>query len=123
MILWLKEQADLYNTWTVAQINVIPTGVQGVAIVSGILATSLCMIYPIWAVIIPVATVLTTANVLLLVWEIPVGLHCKSQSIGALGSFHRAVADMVLSCCILHARPDILRHTNSLPVGEPHNEG
>lgn len=77
MILWLKHEADLNGTWTIEQINIIPTGVQGVSIVFGILATSLVMIYPMWAVMSVVATVLLFANVCLLVWDIPVGLHCK----------------------------------------------
>ncbi|KAF7547511.1 hypothetical protein G7Z17_g7674 [Cylindrodendrum hubeiense] len=75
MILWLKHEADLNGTWTVAQINVIPTGVQAIAIVSGVLATSLVMVYPIWVVVSFVASILLFANVCLLVWDIPVGLH------------------------------------------------
>ncbi|KAJ3958502.1 hypothetical protein N0V92_004920 [Colletotrichum tropicale] len=50
MALWLKHEADLNGTWTVAQINTIPTGVQAIAIVAGVFATSLCMIYPICCV-------------------------------------------------------------------------
>lgn len=77
MALWLKHEATVNGTYTVAQINVIPTGVQAIAIVSGILATSLCMIYPIWCVMCFVAGVLFFANVCLLIWDIPTGLHCK----------------------------------------------
>lgn len=79
MALWLKHEADLNGTWTVAQINTIPTGVQAIAIVAGVLATSLCMIYPIWCVMCVVAAVLFFANLCLLIWDIPIGLHCESQ--------------------------------------------
>ncbi|KAH8588605.1 vitamin H transporter [Bisporella sp. PMI_857] len=75
MALWLKYEASLHGTYTVAQINVYPTGVQAVAVVTGILATSLCMIYPLWAIFSVVAGVLLFCNVVLLIWDIPLGLH------------------------------------------------
>jgi len=77
MSLWLKDEAAEHGTYTVEQINLIPTGVQGVAIVTGVLATSLVMIYPMWIVFSVVTSLLLFANVCLLVWEIPLGLHCK----------------------------------------------
>lgn len=77
MALWLKHEATLHGTYTVAEINVIPTGVQAISIVAGVVATSLCMIYPIWAVMCVVAGILFFANVCLLIWDIPTGLHCK----------------------------------------------
>jgi hypothetical protein len=80
MILWLKQEADLNGTWTVSQINQIPTGVQAVSIFAGILATSLVMVYPFWAVMSVVASVLLFGNVCLLVWDIPVGLKCICPS-------------------------------------------
>ena len=79
MAIWLKAEAKAHGTYTVAQINLIPTGVQGVAIVTGILATSLVMIYPMWIVFSVVTFVLLFANICLLVWEIPLGLHCKQN--------------------------------------------
>ncbi|KAK2753412.1 hypothetical protein FQN55_003541 [Onygenales sp. PD_40] len=75
MALWLKDEAKLHGTYTVPQINTIPTGVQGVSIVVGVLATSLCMIYPIWAVFSVATGILLFSNVCLLIWDIPVGLH------------------------------------------------
>ncbi|KAM0807021.1 putative Major facilitator superfamily (MFS) profile domain-containing protein [Seiridium cardinale] len=75
MGLWLKYEADTHGTYTVSQINIYPTGVQAVAIVTGILSTSLCMIYPLWAIFTVVSTFLLFANVCLLVWDIPLGLH------------------------------------------------
>jgi hypothetical protein len=75
MHLWLKDQKDKFGTYTVEQINIYPTGVQGVAIVTGILATNLCMVYPLWAVFSVVAGCLLFANVCLLIWNIPIGLH------------------------------------------------
>ena len=51
-------------------------GKQGVAIVSAILATGLCMIYPLWAVFGVVTGILLFSNICLLVWDIPLGLHC-----------------------------------------------
>ncbi|KAJ0335777.1 hypothetical protein COL922a_008791 [Colletotrichum nupharicola] len=80
MALWLKHEADLNGTWTVAQINTIPTGVQAIAIVAGVLATSLCMIYPIWCVMCVVAAVLFFANLCLLIWDIPLGLHYDNEA-------------------------------------------
>ena len=77
MALWLKHEAELNGTYTIQEINLIPTGVQGVAIVTGILVTSLVMIYPMWIVFSCVAFMLLFANVCLLVWDIPTGLHCK----------------------------------------------
>ena len=77
MAIWLKYEADKNGTYTIEEINLIPTGVQGVAIVTGILATSLVMIYPIWIVFTVVSLILLFSNVCLLVWEIPLGLHCK----------------------------------------------
>ncbi|PIG83917.1 vitamin H transporter [Aspergillus arachidicola] len=75
MALWLKYEAEQHGTYTVPQINTIPTGVQGVAIVTGILSTSLCMVYPIWTTFTAASAVLLFCNVVLLVWDIPVGLH------------------------------------------------
>lgn len=76
MALWLKHRADdASGTYTVEQINVIPTGVQAPAIVSGILAANLCMVYPLWAVLSAVVGVLLFSNVCLLVWDVPLGLH------------------------------------------------
>ncbi|KAF2445462.1 MFS general substrate transporter [Karstenula rhodostoma CBS 690.94] len=75
MAIWLKHEADMHGTYTIEQINLIPTGVQGVAIVTGVLATSLVMIYPMWIVFTVVSTILLFANVCLLIWEIPLGLH------------------------------------------------
>jgi len=66
------------GTYSIEEINLIPTGVQGVAIVTGILVTSLVMIYPMWAVFSVVTSLLLFANVCLRIWHIPLGLHCKS---------------------------------------------
>lgn len=78
MILWLKDQADRFDMWSVEEINMIPTGVQCVSIVFGILATSSVMVYPFWAVMSVVAGILVFANACLLAWDIPTGLKCKS---------------------------------------------
>ncbi|KAJ5455840.1 uncharacterized protein N7458_004104 [Penicillium daleae] len=75
MALWLKYEAEQHGTYTIPQINTIPTGVQGVAILTGILSTSLCMVYPIWTTFTAASAVLLFCNVVLLVWDIPVGLH------------------------------------------------
>jgi len=51
MALWLKyEAANGGHKWTVPQINTIPTAVSAVSVVVTILATSLCMVYPLWTV-------------------------------------------------------------------------
>lgn len=75
MTLWLKDLAEKYGTYSVPQINTIPTGAQGVSIVTTILATSLCMVYPTWAIFSVVMTVFMFANICLMVWNIPTVLH------------------------------------------------
>ncbi|KAH7114272.1 major facilitator superfamily domain-containing protein [Dendryphion nanum] len=71
MALWLKAS----KTYSITQINTIPTGAQGVSVITALLATSLCMVYPLWSIFTIVQTIYMTANVLLLVWVIPKGLH------------------------------------------------
>lgn len=77
MALWLKDQATKHGTYTVPQINTIPTGAQGVSVVTAVLATSLCMVYPTWAVFTAVQCLFLFANILLMVWYIPDGLKCR----------------------------------------------
>jgi len=76
MGLWLKDQASKFGTYSVPQINTIPTGAQGVSVVAAVLATSLCMVYPTWIVFTCVEAIFLFANICLLVWYIPTGLHC-----------------------------------------------
>jgi hypothetical protein len=78
MALWLKDLANRYGTYSVPQINTIPTGAQGVSVIAALLATSLCMIYPLWAIFTIIQVIFLFANICLLVWFIPTGLHCKS---------------------------------------------
>ncbi|KAF2994396.1 hypothetical protein E8E13_002774 [Curvularia kusanoi] len=76
MALWLKDQAAKFpGSYTIPQINTIPTGAQGVSVVAALLATSLCMIYPLWSIFSIVQSIYLIANILLLVWVIPKGLH------------------------------------------------
>lgn len=75
MTLWLKAEG-----YSVEQINVYSSGVQAVAIVIGIVATNLVMVYPIWAIFCVIAGTLLFCNISLLVWDIPLGLHCESHS-------------------------------------------
>lgn len=110
MTLWLK--AEKYS---VEQINVYSTGVQGTAIGIGILATQLVMIYPVWIIFSIISGILLFCNVSLLVWNIPLGLHCKC-------SFTSAGDDKMLtyvsnSYRLLPARLHICRHAHPLPVG------
>ncbi len=72
MTLWL--QAEGYS---VEKINYYSTGVQGTAIAIGIVATNLCMIYPIWVIFSIISCTLLFCNICLLIWNIPLGLHCK----------------------------------------------
>lgn len=44
--IWLKDLANRYGTYTIPQVNTIPTGAQGVSVVGTIIATNLCMVYP-----------------------------------------------------------------------------
>ncbi|KAM0334981.1 hypothetical protein ACHAQA_000015 [Verticillium albo-atrum] len=71
MAIWLKDLADTYGTYTVPQINTIPTGAQGVSVVGTILATSLCMVYPTWIIFNIVMSMVMFANVCMMVWFIP----------------------------------------------------
>jgi hypothetical protein len=81
MALWLKdESAKGHHHWTIPQINTIPTGAQGVSVVVTILATSLCMVYPLWAVFTGIQAVTMFAIIVLLVWNVPMGLHCRFNS-------------------------------------------
>lgn len=78
MALWLKDLTSKYGTYTVPQINTIPTGAQGVSIVAAILATSLCMVYPTWIIFLIVESIFLFADICNIVWDIPVGLHFTS---------------------------------------------
>ena len=80
MGLWLKDEAAKHGTYTVPQINTIPTGASGVSVVATILATSLCMVYPTWIIFCIVQAICLFANICLMVWDIPTSLHCKSQN-------------------------------------------
>lgn len=78
MAIWLKSLAAKYpGAYTVPQINTIPTGAQGVSVFAALLATSLCMVYPLWSIFSIVQTIYIVANISLLVWNIPKGYHCK----------------------------------------------
>jgi len=77
MGLWLKAENKLGAHWTVPQINTIPTGVSAVSIVSTLLLTSLCMLYPLWIIMSINQAILLFACLCLLIWNIPVALKCK----------------------------------------------
>jgi hypothetical protein len=79
MSLWLKAQAKAGHHYSVAQINTIPTGVSAVSIVSAFVATSLCMVYPLWAIFSINQFVTAFAVIVLIVWNVPVELHCESR--------------------------------------------
>lgn len=76
MALWLKDLAAKHpGAYTIPQINTIPTGAQGVSVFAALLATSLCMIYPLWSIFSIVQAIYMFANIILLVWVVPKGLH------------------------------------------------
>ncbi|KAK0118396.1 hypothetical protein ONS95_012685 [Cadophora gregata] len=76
MALWLKyEAAHGGHPWTIPQINTIPTAVSAVSVVVTILATSLCMVYPLWTVMTVVQGCTLFSIVVLLVWNVPIGIH------------------------------------------------
>lgn len=78
MAIWLKDVAAKFpGAYTVPQINTIPTGAQGVSVFAALLATSLCMVYPLWSIFSIVQTIYIVANISLLIWNIPKGYHCK----------------------------------------------
>jgi hypothetical protein len=79
MAIWLKDLAAKFpGAYTVPQINTIPTGAQGVSVFTALLATSLCMVYPLWSVFSIVQLIYIIANISLLIWNIPKGYHCKT---------------------------------------------
>ena len=80
MGLWLKDENSAGAHWTVPQINTIPTGVSAVSIVSTLLLTSLCMLYPLWIIMSINQAILLFACLCLLIWNIPVALKCKWPS-------------------------------------------
>lgn len=109
MGLWLKDLAAKYpGAYTVPQINTIPTGAQGVSVVAALLATSLCMIYPLWSIFSIVQTIFIIANILLLVWNIPKGLHCKLML-----SKTSIDANILDSCMLLSVGSICSRHSHS----------
>jgi hypothetical protein len=76
MAIWLKDQAAKFpGAYTIPQINTIPTGAQGVSVFAALLATSLCMVYPLWSIFSIVQTIYIVANVSLLVWNINKSWH------------------------------------------------
>lgn len=109
MALWLKDQAAKFpGSYSVPQINTIPTGAQGVSVFAALLATSLCMIYPLWSIFSIVQTIYLIANILLLVWVIPKGLHCKFSII-----LRHTHTDGLQSCMLLPSRCIRSRHPYS----------
>jgi hypothetical protein len=115
MTLWLKDEG-----YSVAQINVYSTGVQGTAIAIGIIATNLVMVYPIWAIFSTIAATLLFCNVCLLVWHIPLGLHCKLPP----GAQPRQPTNVITgSYRLLPARVHIRHHTHLVPMGQYDHEG
>ncbi|CEI67995.1 unnamed protein product [Fusarium venenatum] len=71
MIVWVKSTGQ----YSVEMINIVPTGVQALAIVVGIVVPSFVMVYPIWVPFCFAGTVLLFCHSTLLVWNIPLGLH------------------------------------------------
>jgi hypothetical protein len=80
MQLWLKYEATTYGRYTIQQVNQLPTAAQGVALVSAIILSSLCMIYPVWAMLTIIQAVTLFGMICLLVWNIPYDLKCKFKS-------------------------------------------
>lgn len=118
MALWLKDQARKYGNYTVPQINTIPTGAQGVSVVTAVVATSLCMVYPLWSIFSIVQSIYMFAIVCLLIWNIPVGLHCK----GTLNALDEGFTDIV-SCLLLPAGCLSCSDTDSPTLGQCGHEG
>jgi hypothetical protein len=76
MAIWLKDlTAKNPGAYTVPQINTIPTGAQGVSVFAALLATSLCMVYPLWSIFSIVQAIYILANISLLIWNIPKSYH------------------------------------------------
>ncbi|KNG52178.1 vitamin h transporter [Stemphylium lycopersici] len=77
---WLKNEADLNGTYTIAEIGLITSSAQGLSIVCGILVSSLVIIHSIWIVVSVVTAILFFTNVCLRVWDILLGLLCFSDN-------------------------------------------
>lgn len=71
MAIWLKDLGDRFGTYTVPEINAIPTGAQGVSVVVALVATNLCMVYPTWVIYQIVMGMVMFGNICLMVWDIP----------------------------------------------------
>jgi hypothetical protein len=95
MGLWLKDENLAGAHWTVPQINTIPTGVSAVSIVSTLLLTSLCMLYPLWVIMTINQAILLFACLCLLIWNIPVALKCKDISYTCV-NYHILTSNLVL---------------------------
>lgn len=78
MQLWLSYESTTYGTYTVEQVNQIPTAAQGVALISAIMMSSLCMIYPVWVILTVIQAVTFFGMVVMLVWNVPFNLKCTS---------------------------------------------
>jgi hypothetical protein len=121
MTLWLKDEG-----YTVEQTNVYSTGVQGTAIAIGIVATNLVMVYPIWAIFSVISATLLFCNVCLLIWNIPLGLHCKlpcSIPLQPVMATHTDPnAHLTHSHRLLPTRVHVRRNTHLVPMGQRNHE-
>lgn len=109
MAIWLKDLATKYpGAYTVPQINTIPTGAQGVSVFAALLATSLCMVYPLWSIFSIVQTIYIVANISLLIWNIPKGYHCTFSSHTETVVAARLICP---SCMLLPARSQRCNHS------------
>jgi hypothetical protein len=78
MGLWLKDMTNKHGTYSIPQINYIPTGAAAVSVVSAIICSSLCLLYPIWAVFSVVQGITLFGLISLLVWDIPYDHKCTT---------------------------------------------
>lgn len=88
-----------HHRWTIPQINTIPTGVQGVSVVVTVIATSLCMIYPVWIILTINQAITLFAIIALLVWNIPMAFKCESRHFWLTD--HVLIQDLVLAYYLL----------------------
>lgn len=120
MAIWLKDLAKKHpGAYTIPQINVIPTGAQGVSVFTALLATSLCMVYPLWSIFSIVETIYIMANISLLIWNIPKGFHCEFCS----NQFISIRVDKVFSRMLLHSWSIRSHHTNSHAIHQHGSSG
>jgi hypothetical protein len=115
MSLWLKDMGDRNGSFTVEEINQIPTGAQGVSVVVTLFATNLCMVYPTWVIWQVIMAVFLFANICMMVWDIPFGLKFTAFYLfgfSAVSSAFSMLQESMLIACFQAVTPILVPTVN-----------